>query len=274
MSRLPRQIALALLVVSAAGPALAQQAAPQAVKSPPCVNRLILAAPGYSPAQKALVQERFTQAVNAGVDQDALEQLTAMSVARGVGAEPLVKFYELLRRVAADGLPVAAFETKMAEGLSKGATPELILQVVLARERNFLRARQLMIANLHRHSICDQSFYRVLDLSAEGLRRGVPPDNLAQIYRSDCALEEIGRGVSNYLYMQAIGFPLDAGLDITLAALKAGHFRDCRSCLGQIVFTARRAGTPSRRIRDELVRGMRSGRDLTEISKVLYAAPK
>jgi hypothetical protein len=259
---LPLALAAALLLASQA---LAEQL--------PDIGRVI-AASRYSAAQKAALNEQLGLALSAGVPADSLARLTALSVARAVPPEHLNLYYQLLRRVRNGALPVAPFENKIAEGLAKRAPSEVILQVVLEKERNYLRARRLLVANIQKKQMFDKAFYQVLELSAEGLRRRLPEEGLARLFAvRDHSLEEMGRAVRAYLYVQAIRFPPDEGFDIVLTALQSGHFSECRSCLGQVIFTARSSGAPPRRIRDELVRGMKSGRDLVEISRTLCTAP-
>lgn len=267
--RLIGRLSLALLAVSlASAAALADQ------RGCPDAQELI-AASRYTSGEKTVLRTELARTLNAEVPAACLNDLTSMALARGVAAQQLAVFYQVLRRVKADGLPEIAFANKIAEGLAKRAPGELIVQVLLERERNFLRARQLMSANLKRQLIYDQSYYSVMDLTAEGLRRGLPPEGIARVFRARSgSLEEVARAMRAYLYLQAINFPPDAAPDIVVAALEAGQFRQCRTCLGQVIFSARRSGTPPAKIRDELVRGLRSGQDLGEISRVLYSQPQ
>lgn len=268
-SRLTRPLSLALLALLWAVPALADQKAVQPSPDPVA----LIATSRYTRPQKVALRSELTQTLNAKVPVNCLGDLTSMALARGVEAEHLASFYQILRRVKADGLPVSAFANKIAEGLAKGAPGELIDQVLLERERNYLRARQLMVSNLQRRVIYDQFYYQVMELCAEGLRRGLPPQGMGRVFSTKGSLEEMARAMRAYLYLQAIGFPPDVTPDIVVAALESGQFRQCRTCLGQVVFTARRSGAPPRRIRDELVRGLRRGQDLGEISRVLDSHP-
>jgi hypothetical protein len=268
--RLLRPLSLALVAVCLSGPALADQVAQMS----PDPNGL-LAASGYTRVQKRTLAAEVSRALGEGVPREVLARLTAVCLARGVSAEHLDSFYQVLRRVRSNGLPPSIFENKIAEGLAKGASAELILQVVLEKERNYLRARQIIHSNVERRLIYDPAYYQVLELGAESLRRGLPPEGLARIFRAHAgSLREMGLAVRAYLYLQAIGFPLNDGLEIVTAALESGQFRECRTCLGQVIFSARRSGAPPGKIREELVRGMRSGRDLGEIGRVFYSAPQ
>ncbi len=268
--RLLRPLSLALVAVCLSGPALADQVA-QISPDP----NVLLASSGYTRVQKRTLAAEVSRALGEGVPREVLARLTAVCLARGVSAEHLDSFYQVLRRVRSNGLPPGIFENKIAEGLAKGASAELILQVVLEKERNYLRARQIIHSNVERRLIYDPAYYQVLELGAESLRRGLPPEGLARIFRAHAgSLREMGLAVRAYLYLQAIGFPLNDGLEIVTAALESGQFRECRTCLGQVIFSARRSGAPPGKIREELVRGMRSGRDLGEIGRVFYSAPQ
>lgn len=269
--RLARPLSLSLLaVICLSGPALADRTA----RMSPDTNRL-LATSGYTRVQKRTLAAEVSRALGQGVSPEVLARLTAVCLARRVAAEQLGNFYQVLRRIRSDGLPPSIFENKIAEGLAKGARAELILQVILEMERNYLRARNIIHSNTERHLIFDPAYYQVLELGAESLRRGLPPQGLARIFRTHAnSLREMGLAVRAYLYLQAIGFPLDDGLEIVTAALESGQFRECRTCLGQVIFSAKRSGAPPAKIREELVRGMRNGRDLGEISRVLYSAPR
>ena len=266
----PLCLALATLVW-ACGPALADQPLGRYQDA----RLLIATARCYTPAQKVKLEEELARTLAAKVSPVTLAQLTQMALMRAVPAEHLSGFYQALRRVrAVDGLPEGPFAAKMAEGLAKGAPAELILQVVLERERHYLQARQLMMSNVRHQALYDRGYYRVMDLTAEALRRGLPAQGLARIFQvRNSSLEEMGRAVGAYLYMQAIGFPPDVAPDILVAALEAGEFQECRACLSQVIFSAKRAGAPPRKVRDDLVRGLRSGHDLGELARVLYAVP-
>jgi hypothetical protein len=268
LQHLTRSLSLALLALLWAVPALADQAVQ------PCPDPVALIATSrYTRPQKVALRSELTQTLNAKVPVNCLSELTSMALVRGVEAEHLASFYQILRRVKADGLPVSAFANKIAEGLAKGAPGELIDQVLLERERNYLRARQLMVSSMRRRVIYDQFYYQVMELCAEGFRRGLPPQGMGRVFSTKGSLEEMARAMRAYLYLQAIGFPPDVTPDIVVATLESGQFRQCRTCLGQVVFTARRSGAPPRRIRDELVRGLRRGQDLGEISRVLDSHP-
>jgi len=263
-------LSVALLALAwAAGPALADQLEPRY----PDARQLVATARCYSPQQKVHLEDALGKALNAKVSADTLSHLTVLAMTRGVPADHLVVFYQILRRVRADGLPDLTFASKMAEGMAKGAPSDLIIQVVLEKERNFLRARQLMSASIEHKLLYNDNYYRLLDQTAEALRRGLPPQGLELVLHAGDSLDEIGRGVATYLYLQAIGFPSDVAPDIIVAALQADQLNDCRTCLGQVVLTAKRAGAPPRKVRDDLVRGLKSGRNLGELSRVLYQAP-
>ncbi|MFH0811044.1 MAG: hypothetical protein V2A77_11360 [Pseudomonadota bacterium] len=237
----------------------------------PSAGRLIETS-SYSPNDKAMLEMQLAHA-RIPLSPECLTSLTADCLDRGVPAQHLGEFFRVLSRVGSIGLPVSVFHNKIAEGLAKDVPSSVILKVLQDKELNYLTARQILIAHLSRRMTSDPAFFRVLDLTAEGLRRGLPAEGLRRIFFGrDRSLDEMDGAVRAWLHLQAIRFPYDQGLDIIMVALESGQFRQCRNCLGQVVFTARCSGTSPTKIREEMIRGMRSGRNLGEISRVLCSA--
>jgi len=222
------------------------------------------------PRHKAQLKNLAVKALRSGVPADSVDRLTFVALTRQSSPAALARYYQVLARVASQGLPVLVFENKIEEGIAKNARPEVILAVIGRKEQSYLKARALLANHVPRQQLFSQSYYQVLNLISDSLLRGTPPATVQALLASGAGtLEERGRAILAYGQLVSIGFPAPEGRDIVLAALKNGYYRDCMGCVGQLVAGASRQGMPSARIRDHLVSAMSQRRDLQDVSHLL-----
>jgi hypothetical protein len=222
---------------------------------------------------KTQLKALAARAVRGGVPGESLDRLTLVAMTRRTAPRALAHYYQVLMRVAAQGLPVSVFENKIEEGLAKNAPPDLILSVITRKEQSYLQARALLVRNLPKQQLSSSSYPQVLNLVSDALQRGTPPFTVEAILASKAGtIEERGRAVLAYGQLISIGFPAPEGRDIVLAALKNGYYRDCMGCVGQLVVGASRRGLPSAQIRDQLVSAMSQRRNLQEVGYTIFTS--
>ncbi|MBI3003600.1 MAG: hypothetical protein HYY54_08330 [candidate division NC10 bacterium] len=177
-----------------------------------------LAAP-RARAQPASMAEAVEQAIAAGVPAGPVRDLAGRWEGRGLPTRAGVAVLAAVTQSAREGLPSLSLLQKATEGLSKGAPPERIAEVVERRARALREAQRVLQAGMPDLAGGREARERALEAVADALFQGAPGATLQRIVERAAA----GRGAEGARWIEAAA---DSLVSLMSSGLPAGQASD------------------------------------------------
>lgn len=212
-------------------------------------------------AGDAVFSDAAVRARKCGVSGGALDSLQARVAQGTLSGEQAEKLLSPLLAACVEQLPLAPFEDKLAEGLTKRVPPERIVPVLEKWLDQYRVARKLLLTR--RGSLAPEA----LVLLGEGLTKGVAEKDF-ETYMTDFGRQSdlfFLTGLAMTSYQGQAGFDSALTRKILAQAAEIGELAPEWRYFVRIILAARQRGVNDATIATAAVVSLREGKSVTDV---------